>query len=34
MSLSQSYSVRDVIHWYDQNEIRKAKAYLNSISHL
>ncbi|MBI5437695.1 MAG: DEAD/DEAH box helicase family protein [Nitrosomonadales bacterium] len=34
MSLSQSYSVRDVIHWYDQQEIQKAKAYLNSISHL
>ncbi|MCR4298731.1 MAG: SNF2-related protein [Gallionella sp.] len=34
MSLSQSYSVKNVIHWYDQNEIRKAKAYLNSISHL
>ncbi len=34
MSLSQSYSVRDVIHWYDQQEIQKAKAYLNSISRL
>ena len=34
MSLSQSYSVKNVIHWYDQDEIRKAKAYLNSISHL
>src|SRR3989338_485094 len=34
MSISQSYSVRDVINWYDQNEIRKAKAYLNSINHL
>ena len=34
MSLSQSYSVKDVIHWYDQQEIQKAKAYLNSISRL
>ncbi|MDD2915020.1 MAG: DEAD/DEAH box helicase [Gallionella sp.] len=34
MSLSQSYSVKDVIHWYDPREIQKAKAYLNSISHL
>ena len=34
MSLSQSYSVKDVIRWYDQGEIQKAKAYLNSISHL
>ena len=34
MSLSQSYSIRDVIRWYDQGEIQKAKAYLNSISHL
>jgi len=34
MPLSQSYSIRDVIHWYDQHEIQKAKAYLNSISHL
>ena len=34
MSLSQSYSVKNVIHWYNQDEIRKAKAYLNSISHL
>ena len=34
MSLSQSYSVKDVIHWYEQSEIQKAKAYLNSISHL
>lgn len=34
MSLSQSYSVKDVIRWYDQEEIQKAKAYLNSISHL
>lgn len=34
MSLSQSYSVKNVIHWYEQDEIRKAKAYLNSISHL
>ena len=34
MSLSQSYSVKEVIHWYDQSEIQKAKAYLNSISHL
>ncbi len=34
MSISRSYSVNDVIHWYDPDEIRKAKAYLNSISHL
>ncbi|MDO8291521.1 MAG: SWIM zinc finger family protein, partial [Gallionella sp.] len=34
MSLSQSYSVKDVIRWYDSHEIQKAKAYLNSISHL
>ena len=34
MSLSQSYSVKDVINWYDPLEIRKAKAYLNSISQL
>ncbi len=34
MSISQSYSIRDVIRWYDQGEIQKAKAYLNSISHL
>ena len=34
MPLSQSYSIKDVVHWYDQNEIQKAKAYLNSISHL
>ena len=34
MSLSQSYSVKDVIRWYDPHEIQKAKAYLNSISHL
>ncbi len=34
MSLSQSYSIRDVIRWYEQGEIQKAKAYLNSISHL
>ncbi|HEU0282475.1 MAG TPA: SWIM zinc finger family protein, partial [Gallionella sp.] len=34
MSLSQSYSVKDVIRWYDPGEIQKAKAYLNSISHL
>ncbi|MFZ2300365.1 MAG: DEAD/DEAH box helicase [Gallionella sp.] len=34
MSLSQSYSVKDVIRWYDQQEIQKAKAYLNSITHL
>ena len=34
MSLSQSYSIKDVIHWYEPHEIQKAKAYLNSISHL
>jgi superfamily II DNA or RNA helicase len=34
VSLSQSYSVKDVIHWYGQSEIQKAKAYLNSISQL
>ncbi|MDZ4202712.1 MAG: DEAD/DEAH box helicase [Gallionella sp.] len=34
MSLSQSYSIKDVLRWYDQKEIHKAKAYLNSISHL
>ena len=34
MSLSQSYSIKDVIHWYEPREIQKAKAYLNSISHL
>ena len=34
MSLAQSYNVKDVIRWYDQSEIQKAKAYLNSISHL
>ena len=34
MSLAQSYSIKDVIRWYDQGEIQKAKAYLNSISHL
>lgn len=34
MSISQSYSLKDVIQWYDPKEIHKAKAYLNSISHL
>jgi len=34
MSLSQSYTIKDVIRWYGQGEIQKAKAYLNSISHL
>ncbi len=34
MSLSQSYGIKDVIRWYDQNDIRKAKAYLNSISEM
>ena len=34
MPLSQSYSIKDVVHWYDKNEIQKAKAYLNSIGHL
>jgi superfamily II DNA or RNA helicase len=34
MSLAQSYSIKHVIRWYDQVEIQKAKAYLNSISHL
>lgn len=34
MSLSQSYSIKDVIFWYDQREIQKAKAYLNSINQM
>ncbi len=34
MSLAQSYTINDVIRWYDHGEIRKAKAYLNSIGHL
>jgi len=34
MSLSQSYSVKDVISWYDQSEIQKAKAYLNSVTEM
>jgi superfamily II DNA or RNA helicase len=34
MSLSQSYTVKNVIHWFNPDEIRKAKAYLNSISQL
>ncbi|HEU0233507.1 MAG TPA: DEAD/DEAH box helicase [Gallionella sp.] len=34
MPLSLSYSIKDVIHWYEPHEIQKAKAYLNSISHL
>jgi hypothetical protein len=34
MSISQSYSIKDVIRWYEPGEIQKAKAYLNSISHL
>ncbi|MBI3222906.1 MAG: DEAD/DEAH box helicase [Nitrosomonadales bacterium] len=33
-SLSQSYSIKDVIFWYEQREIQKAKAYLNSVSQL
>ncbi|WP_435626476.1 SNF2-related protein [Candidatus Ferrigenium straubiae] len=34
MSLSQSYTIKDVIRWYEPGEIQKAKAYLNSIGHL
>ena len=34
MSLAQSYTIKDVIRWYEPGEIQKAKAYLNSISHL
>jgi superfamily II DNA or RNA helicase len=34
MSLEQSYTVDDVKHWYSLPELQKAKAYLNSISHL
>ena len=34
MPLSQSYSIKDVIRWYEQGEIQKAKAYLNSIGQL
>ncbi len=34
MPISQSYSVKNVVNWFDPIDIQKAKAYLNSISHL
>jgi uncharacterized Zn finger protein len=34
MSLSQSYTLADVKHWYSLQELQKAKAYLNSINYL
>jgi superfamily II DNA or RNA helicase len=34
MLLSQSYTLSDVTRWYSANELKKAKAYLNSISHI
>src|ERR1017187_7565148 len=34
MSLAQSYTLADVKHWYNMQELHKAKAYLNSIDYL
>jgi uncharacterized Zn finger protein len=34
MSLAQSYTLADVTHWYNMQELQKAKAYLNSIDDL
>ena len=34
MSLTQFYTLADITRWYPNNEIHKAKAYLNSISEL
>ncbi len=34
MSLAQSYTLSDVTRWYSAFELQKAKAYLNSISHI
>ena len=34
MSLARSYTLSDVTRWYSVYELQKAKAYLNSISHI
>jgi len=34
MSFAHSYTLSDVTRWYSADELRKAKAYLNSISHI
>jgi len=34
MSLALSYTLSDVTRWYSTQELHKAKAYLNSISHI
>ncbi len=34
MSLTAEYTLKHVTHWFEANNIRKAKAYLNSIQRL
>jgi uncharacterized Zn finger protein len=34
MSIADTYTLADVVRWYTMQELQKAKAYLNSITHL